>query len=1176
MTHRHKPIYVEKHSFLRPYVDLQTLCETNVPFTFYITDADDTNSITSQWDVEKRLDDHVRPNFWGYFVRLFGVDEQGHSVSVYVDGYKPFIYTEAPSHWVEDDMLRAIENGLEHVATEANKKFSIRDVFRVTKTWRVNAFGFTNFEKITVFKIEFNSSFKRKTFIQLCEINRTWSNYEGLQHEFWNLDADLEPLEQFSNEYKIKWCHWVTIAPKCYTFRDSKVSRGNILLPYHERRTRAQIDIDCYAGSLTCDFVRSDLPKLLIMSYDIEVKGRPGIFPEPAEAIDPVITIGVSVERVGDPPGTYASQAVFCLFETENLRSEDVKLYYFETEAQLLEAYYHYWTDCIDPDLILGYNQYTFDGPYLYNRYKKLLQHMIPKEVIDNTASYYNRGLLDYGRIRNSRSVMESRETFSRAHGGSEKHTIAMPGRIELDLFVFAREEWHMIVGLNALAAIFLENAQKDDIHFSQITPMFLKGARERGELAKYCVRDTELPLMILRKKCIIIDQIEKSRLTGVTLNVMINRKQTIRVATLLKSAAYASQERYSFPEHPFRFVKDAHVLELFKGEHGKEGALVLQAEANFYPQPIATLDFAGLYPSIIRGYGLCYTTLILNPKYKEVAKYRKDIVRNKIVGAEPYEFCWAELPDGRKPLLYEILTSVLDARSRAKKELKKHAEGTFDWSVIQSRQLALKLIANSIYGFTVVDPTMNKYSCYPIGITVTHFGRQMIQTTKKEVETRVPGSKVIYGDTDSVMIKFSEDSSQKAFVEAFDTARMLAREISKLFPKECALEFEKVFCPYDLLGQKQYAGIKWTDANSEGTVKCAGLASVKSDTIGLVREWTDDILAILLVKRDHIAAKKYLIKKLIDFVRNPADPKDFAISIKLSKEIQEYAGENEIKQVASAIAKRDPGQTPRAGTKITFLHCIDKKNFNQHLPLDLEHYNNNKSRYAIDKLYYLHQLMIERIGSLFDLPSMAQDPYQWFLPFENYLKMQNNGGGIAKFLQGRQESVVSNSNIAVEPLTDIITTTQIENRGQSAEITMKNPGAAQSGVNECIDSLQNASIDYQIVDEGVENDQEVVEQLDIEWKLEKSLTQKMQSLSLLVDEFQEDSEFPMKLFKDTTNNGQSKFKKARLKKMEKKSLKEESRRLEIPLQKLVSATEKRKNGLPISQFCKVRKIDEK
>ncbi len=45
--------------------------------------------------------------------------------------------------------------------------------------------------------------------------------------------------------------------------------------------------------------------------------------------------------------------------------------------------------------------------------------------------------------------------------------------------------------------------------------------------------------------------------------------------------------------------------------EVGYEGATVIDPKKGFYNEPIATLDFASLYPSIIQGYNLCYSTLV-------------------------------------------------------------------------------------------------------------------------------------------------------------------------------------------------------------------------------------------------------------------------------------------------------------------------------------------------------------------------------------------------------------------------------------------------------------------------------------------------------------------------------------------------------------------------------------
>lgn len=41
------------------------------------------------------------------------------------------------------------------------------------------------------------------------------------------------------------------------------------------------------------------------------------------------------------------------------------------------------------------------------------------------------------------------------------------------------------------------------------------------------------------------------------------------------------------------------------------EGATVIEPVRGYYPQPIVTLDFNSLYPSIMIGHNLCYTTLV-------------------------------------------------------------------------------------------------------------------------------------------------------------------------------------------------------------------------------------------------------------------------------------------------------------------------------------------------------------------------------------------------------------------------------------------------------------------------------------------------------------------------------------------------------------------------------------
>ena len=45
--------------------------------------------------------------------------------------------------------------------------------------------------------------------------------------------------------------------------------------------------------------------------------------------------------------------------------------------------------------------------------------------------------------------------------------------------------------------------------------------------------------------------------------------------------------------------------------EEQYEGATVIEPEKGYYADPIATLDFSSLYPSIMMAHNLCYTTLL-------------------------------------------------------------------------------------------------------------------------------------------------------------------------------------------------------------------------------------------------------------------------------------------------------------------------------------------------------------------------------------------------------------------------------------------------------------------------------------------------------------------------------------------------------------------------------------
>lgn len=89
--------------------------------------------------------------------------------------------------------------------------------------------------------------------------------------------------------------------------------------------------------------------------------------------------------------------------------------------------------------------------------------------------------------------------------------------------------------------------------------------------------------------------------------------------------------------------------------------------------------------------HNLCYTTLLNNPGK------RNELSENEYIKTPAG--CYFVKSSVRKGILPEILEALLNARKKAKADLKKETD-PFKRKVLDGRQLALKISANSVYGF--------------------------------------------------------------------------------------------------------------------------------------------------------------------------------------------------------------------------------------------------------------------------------------------------------------------------------------------------------------------------------------------------------------------------------------------------------------------------------------------
>lgn len=275
-------------------------------------------------------------------------------------------------------------------------------------------------------------------------------------------------------------------------------------------------------------------------------------------------------------------------------------------------------------------------------------------------------------------------------------------------------------------------------------------------------------------------------------------------------------------------------------------------------------------------------------------------------------------------------------------------------------------------------------------------------------------------------MIKFNRGNDDAAFRAAFTVGKQMAAEVTKLFPPEVKLEFEKVFMPYILWGKKTYAGILFTDPDKPGEYKRKGIASVRGDKIRFVTRLTDALVKQMIKDKSTDGAKQMLHDQLSKLVNNELPVEDFVIEKKLAKETDMYHSTSESSaslkpkekktpehvQVADEMQRRCPGQAPKAGSIVSYVLAFDEEK-QRMVPVDVAWFKANPKRFRVHNEHYLTNLIHETIGKLIDLPRFDPDPYRLFEPYIARAVSHNMGADITKFAQKtkRDDVVFANAD---------------------------------------------------------------------------------------------------------------------------------------------------------------------
>jgi len=849
-------------------------------------------------------------------VRMFGITNDGNSVCAHVHGFHPYIFVPVPAEFNRTHLpeFRRTLNQVMVADIKNNADNVVDAVLSCDLVEKSTIYGFqgnkkSNFIKITLAVPKMVAAARR--LIEKGDV-RMPAGMPPLTGKPFEANIDFEV--RFMADSKVVGCNWIELPPGVWKQRAPK-----------EYKSRAQVEVDVAWDQLISHAPEgewSTVAPLRILSFDIECAGRKGIFPEPEK--DPVIQIANMVVRQGEKEPFIRN--VFTLDTCAQIVGSQVIS--CSKEQELLEKWASFVREC-DPDLITGYNINNFDLPYLLNRAKAL---KVP-----------NFNYL--GRIKDVQSVVKESVLQSKQMGRRENKNVNMEGRCAFDLLLILVRDYKLrSYTLNAVSYHFL-GEQKEDVHHSVISDLQAGNSQTRRRLAVYCLKDAYLPLRLLDKLMCVINYMEMARVTGVPLSYLQTRGQQIKVVSQLLRKAM--EQDLLLPTHQSQ-----------ASDENYEGATVIDPVRGYYDVPIATLDFSSLYPSIMMAHNLCYTSLLLPGA---IAKH--DLT------AEQY----IKTPSGnyfvkssvRPGLLPEILTDLLSARKKAKADLKKETD-PFKRGVLDGRQLALKISANSVYGFTGAQ--VGKLPCLEISQSTTAFGRMMIEETKNQVEANYTvangyehDAKVIYGDTDSVMVRFGVST----VAEAMKLGQEAAGAVSEKFIKPIKLEFEKVYFPYLLINKKRYAGLYFTKPDTYDKIDCKGIETVRRDNCPMVAKMMNTCLQKILVERNPNGAVDFVKQTISDLLCNRIDISQLVITKELTKTDDEYKAKQAHVELANKMKKRDAGNAPKLGDRVPYVIINAAKGtpayqkaedpiyvLENNIPIDAQHYLTNQLSKPLLRLF--------------------------------------------------------------------------------------------------------------------------------------------------------------------------------------------------------------------------------
>jgi DNA polymerase elongation subunit (family B) len=795
-------------------------------------------------------------------IRAYGVNKQRQNICLRINDFTPYVYVELPSNlqWNENK-AQMVGNKIDEIT--GNYKPIKKCLVYKKKLYYAHLNQNDSRKEFPFLFLAFSSVSDIKNFIYKCNKTISVSGIGMMKLKVHEQDAS--PILQLTCARDIPTSGWISFSGKRVedeekiTFCDEEyIVRWKNLEPLKINEAVSP----------------------LIMGYDIEVySSDPNKMPNAKKARDVVFQISCVFARNGDKEDRYEKYLLSLFDPDPDTVGEDVNLYLYDSEMTLLKGF----VDIIhekQPNIICGYNIFTFDIPYMIERAKfNFIQDEFDKQGFDR-----------FGHAK-EKTISWS----SSAYKNQEFQYLDAEGRIFVDLLPLVRRDFKMdSYSLKNISAHFIGET-KDPLTPKGIFKCYDIGkkngktaAKAMGIVGKYCVQDSALVIKLFDKLQSWFGLSEMAAICNVQIFDLYSRGQGLKVFSQMYKKCMSEN-----------FVVEKGVYTPTEDDYF-QGALVYEPEPGIYSN-VVSCDFSSLYPSIIIAYNLDYSTLVPENsdipdekcnviEWEEHVGCQHDDVKRKtkpkhiLCGTKRYRFLKTH-----KGLLPSLVEGLLAARKKTRAEIKE-IEGKMKLSsseeekenyetiinILDKRQLAYKVSANSAYG---ASGSRQGYLVLPqIAMCTTAVGRKSILKVFDVIKNTYK-AKIILSDTDSVYCTFDHIKTTQ---ELWDYTIHVADEITKLFPKPMKLDFEGfIYWRLLTLTKKRYISLKCDrDGVVSKKIEKKGVLLSRRDNSNFVRQVYADIIMKLFY--NEISSDEILyttIQHINNLFSRKNEYKDFVIT---------------------------------------------------------------------------------------------------------------------------------------------------------------------------------------------------------------------------------------------------------------------------------------------------------